>query len=79
MRAVIMEAVPSALVDVRQMLCAQALAVVAQAMGRIEMGEIVQVLYDTEDVRRDLLAWASDRGHRVDDRRAAMLHIERGR
>lgn len=49
-------------VDVRDMLCAQALAVVAKAAERLQPGESLEMLYDTDDVKRDLLAWAKDRG-----------------
>lgn len=68
---------PIVTVDVSGMLCAQALAVVAQAMGRVSLGEMVRVRCDAEDVRRDLLAWASDRGHDVHDDPSSMLRIER--
>ncbi|MBI4342625.1 MAG: hypothetical protein HY599_04605 [Candidatus Omnitrophica bacterium] len=47
-------------VDVRDMLCAQALARVAQAIARGERGSVLRVRYNTDDVRRDLLAWAQE-------------------
>jgi len=68
---------PRATVDVSGMLCAQALAVVAQALGRAAGGETVRVRYDAEEVRRDLLAWASDRGHRIREEPPSMLCLER--
>ena len=50
-------------VDVRDMLCAQALAVVGHAAESLKAGEALDVVYNTEDVRRDLLVWAKDRGY----------------
>ena len=41
-------------VDVREMLCAQALAVVAQALAPLPSGARARVTYSTDDVRRDL-------------------------
>ena len=52
-------------VDVRQMLCAQALALVARAAARLQPGHALKVLYDTDDVKRDLLVWAQDMGYPV--------------
>ena len=48
-------------VDVRDMLCAQALAVVAQAVTRSAASSL-RVLFNAEDVRRDLTVWARERG-----------------
>ena len=45
------------------MLCAQALAIVGQAAESLQAGEVLDVMYNTEDVRRDLLIWARDRGY----------------
>jgi TusA-related sulfurtransferase len=56
-----MGAPQAALVDVREMLCAQALAVVAKAAERLAPGAALDVRYSAEDVHRDLLAWAKDR------------------
>jgi len=70
---------PSVTVDVSGMLCAQALALVAQAMGRVVLGETLRVVYDADDVRRDLLAWASDRGHIAHEEPSSTLRIERRR
>ena len=64
----IMNELPPVTVDVRDMLCAQALALVAQAVARgTAAGEFV-VRYNAEDVQRDLLVWAQERGYpaRVD-------------
>ena len=55
----------SVTVDVRDMVCAQALAVVAQALGRVQAGDAVEVLFNAEDVKLDLLVWAKDRGYSV--------------
>ena len=51
-----------ALVDVSDMLCAQALAIVAQAVQRAPAGAPVDVSFNTEDVRRDLCIWAREQG-----------------
>ncbi len=57
-------------VDVRDMLCAQALAVVAGALKPLTAGASVEVEYNAADVREDLLHWAADQGHAaVDDGR----------
>ena len=53
----------SVLVDVSDMLCAQALAVVAQAMSRVDPGVSIDVAVTAEDVQRDLLIWAREQGH----------------
>ena len=50
-------------IDVRDMLCAQALAVVGRAAESLQAGEALDVVYNTEDVLRDLLIWARDRGY----------------
>ncbi len=50
-------------VDVRDMLCAQALAVVARAMARLRAGETLTVMQNTDDVRHDLLVWARAHGY----------------
>lgn len=66
-------------VDVRDMLCAQALAVVAQAMKPLKAGDCVDVQMSTEDVRSDLLAWAQAAGFRVQPVESLRLRIGRGR
>ena len=68
---------PNPIIDVREMLCAQALALVAQAMEQPEAGDGVTVMYNTEDVKHDLVIWASGRGYRVLEVEAAQLRIER--
>ena len=65
------------LVDVSDMLCAQALAVVAQALTRVKPGEALTVRYTTQDVKQDLLIWSERLGHRVSESDAAILRIER--
>lgn len=62
-------------VDVRDMLCAQALALVAQAADRLRTGEELRVAYNTEDVRRDLLAWGRQGHHVVQDTGAGWLRV----
>ena len=52
-------------VDVREMLCAQALALVAQALAACPPGTPVRAVYSTDDVRRDLAAWAAERGYEL--------------
>lgn len=54
-------------VDVRDMLCAQALAVVAQAMQRLRDDLALDVRYNADDVRHDLIVWARARGHHVQE------------
>ena len=66
-------------VDVRDMLCAQALAVVARAIESLHGGQHLDILYNAEDVKRDLLVWAQDRGHAVRAVEASRLRFERRR
>ena len=61
----IMDTHSSSSIDVRDMLCAQALAVVAQALARGRAGEALEVLYDAQDVKRDLLIWAKEQQYRL--------------
>ena len=65
-------------VDARDMLCAQALAVVAQAVERLAPGGVLQVAYNTDDVQRDLVIWVRERGHRLVAMDAATLRMQRG-
>ena len=69
---------PSA-VDVRDMLCAQALASVARAVKHVRVGGTLQILYNAEDVKRDLLTWAADQHHRMAEAGPAALQLIRGR
>lgn len=50
-------------VDVRDMLCAQALAQVDGAMRRLSPGATLPVIANATDVLRDLVTWTRDRGH----------------
>lgn len=68
---------PTDMVDVRDMLCAQALAVVAQALDRLTAGQPMDVLYNADDVRRDLFAWARGRGHAIQDVGGSTLRLQR--
>jgi hypothetical protein len=61
------------------MLCAQALAVVAQAIDRVQVRGTLDVLYNADDVKRDLHLWARERGHAVRDEGVGRLSIERSR
>jgi len=65
-------------VDVRDMACAQALALVAQAMRRLPASQALEVRYTTEDVKRDLLAWANDRGYPISDQPPDTLRMTTG-
>lgn len=66
-QAAIMAELPATTVDVRDMVCAQALAVLGKALAGRPAGGTATVFYNAEDVRRDVLAWASDRGYAVED------------
>ena len=67
----------TATVDVRDMLCAQALAVVAQAAAQLLHDGWLDVTYSAEDVRRDLLAWAHDRAWIVREPSGGILRLQR--
>jgi len=64
-------------VDVRDMLCAQALALVAEAVGRMAMGASLEVRYNAEDVKRALEVWAGERGYGASDVGPSLLRIQR--
>ena len=68
---------PVLAVDVRDMLCAQALALVAKTMGRLAPGEALEVRYNAEDVRRDLVIWARERGYPVTPGDATTMQMQR--
>ena len=53
------------LIDVRDMQCAQALAQADQAIQRLPVGAILELVCNGDDVRDDLLAWAKQTGHSV--------------
>ena len=69
----------STVVDVRDMLCAQALAAVARAVESLRGGQRLDILYNAEDVKRDLLVWAQDRGHAIRAVEDSRLRLERRR
>ena len=64
-------------IDVRDMLCAQALAVVARAVERLPIDGSAAILYNTADVQRDLIIWARDRGFLIDEQPAGTLRLQR--
>ena len=70
-------ATPPDVVDARGMLCAQALAVVAQAVARLPVGAACEVWSDADDVQRDLIAWAQSKQHRIRATDPDHLTIER--
>lgn len=67
----------STTVDVREMLCAQALALVARALARVPRGAVLLVRYNAEDVKRDLAVWGAERGHTVEEAESGVLRIHR--
>ncbi len=73
-----MSGLPTATIDVRDMLCAQALAVVAQAVERLAPGGVLHATYNTDDVQRDLAIWVRERGHRLLEMDATTLRLQRG-
>ena len=64
--------------DVRDMTCAQALAIVAKAAAQLANGQVLEVRYNADDVKQDLLAWARERGYRVQDTSPGLLMLQRG-
>lgn len=72
-----MSAAPAVTVDVRDMLCAQALAVVNAALAALRQGEVAEILYNAADVKQDLLVWAAARRYPARVNGADTLHIER--
>ena len=72
-----MEPSASRTVDVREMLCAQALALVAQTLARLDQNAILEVITNTEDVRRDLVIWAQKQGHHLDEMGSGRVRITR--
>ena len=68
---------PAALVvDVRDMLCSQALAVVAKAMTPLPPKSKADIIYNADDVRHDLEVWAQSRGYPVSEPNLSILRIE---
>ena len=68
---------PTVTVDVRDMLCAQALAVVARAVEHAQ-GRPVEIAYSTDDVKHDLTVWARERGFAIDET-VGLLRLSGGR
>ncbi len=66
-----------ATIDVRDMLCAQALAVVAEAMAKLPIGAAAAIHYNTDDVKRDLCVWANERQYGVSELDEWTLRFER--
>jgi len=65
--------------DVRDMTCSQALAVVAKTVAGLANGQVLHVRYNADDVKRDVLAWAREGGHRVQEEAPDTLRLQRGR
>lgn len=65
-------------IDARDMTCSQALAVVAKALAQLIGTEVLEVRYNADDVKRDVLAWARERGHRVQEEAPSLLRLQRG-
>ena len=66
---------PMTLVNVRDMTCAQALALVAKAAVTLRSGEALDVQFSTEDVRSDLITWALAKGFGVQDAAKELLRV----
>ncbi len=64
-------------VDVRDMTCAQALAVVALGSARLNREQFLDVLYNAQDVKHDLMVWARDQGLRVLDDGPERVRLQR--
>ncbi len=50
-------------IDVRDMLCAQALAQAGLAMKRVQVDGAIDVFCNSADVEHDLRIWANELGH----------------
>ena len=53
-------------VDVRNMLCAQALMLIMHACKELAPGNTLEVRYNKRNVRRDLVAWAEVMEHEIE-------------
>ena len=69
---------PMTLVNVRDMTCAQALALVAKAAQRLAPAEALEVHFNTEDVRSDLIVWALSKRFSVQDAAKETLRLTKG-
>ena len=70
---------PMTVVNVREMSCAQALALVAKASETLGPSESLEVQFFTEDVRSDLIVWALHKGFGVQDAAKELLRLTKGR
>lgn len=68
----------SPIVDVQDMVCAQALPVVAKAVKELPLGGTAEIRYNTADVQHDLVAWARQVGHITKEPGPGRLYITRG-
>ena len=66
---------PAGMVDVRDMVCAQALARVAKAFSRLPADRTLAVAYNAEDVKRDVQVWAAERGVTVEETASGILQL----
>ena len=64
-------------IDVRDMVCAQALARLARAARLMSAGDAVDVLWNAEDVNRDARVWALTHGFLVEAREPQRLRLTR--
>lgn len=62
-------------VDVRDMVCAQALAVVARALEAAPADGVLEILFNADDVQHDLMTWAKERGLTIHEERAMRLRF----
>ena len=74
----IMSEPSTATVDVRDMLCAQALALVAEAARGLRDGTSLLVELNADDVRADLVAWARQQRLAVLQESPTRLRVARG-
>ena len=51
--------------DVKDQLCAQALMAVMKGIKEIEPGGTLEITFNSDDVQRDLMTWATELGHQV--------------
>lgn len=66
-----------AAIDVRDMLCAQALALVSGAMGKLAPGSVLEVFFNAPDVKSDLLVWAREKGYAVTETQNSTIRLIR--
>lgn len=73
----IMDDPVAAVIDVQDMLCAQALAVVAKAADRLASGQALEVLYNAADVKNDLTAWACAKKYDIREIHGSCLRVRK--